>query len=330
MWLNDEILLLLSRKKYPWIGTVLLSVYFTITFAIVLVGIALLLLCFGIKLRTLWDLILLEPYLTTDNTILLSISIMIMASAILGIISAFTYSQRGLLTSLLLIFVIFSITNIYTIGFREKNYISELDLYLLLSKIMRQNKFTISFHLMQKSLSCCGIRYYEEWVDRYGIIPGSCCQNSTLYCNKDDPSLFKDGCFDIITKILNKTYQNSIEIIITLNVFFIIILFSGYFNYYILQKMKRNKTTFITLPRILVPNDSKMKVYNKNCQQTPSTLDNNTVQAGNNTVQAGDNTVQNNSPVVYNPTPPVPPPINENIEPLYPYLTMPEPSIRRY
>nr|KAF7419786.1 hypothetical protein H0235_010083 [Vespula pensylvanica] len=262
MWLNDEILLLLSRKKYPWIGTVLLSVYFTITFAIVLVGIALLLLCFGIKLRTLWDLILLEPYLTTDNTILLSISIMIMASAILGIISAFTYSQRGLLT-----------------------------------------------------LSCCGIRYYEEWVDRYGIIPGSCCQNSTLYCNKDDPSLFKDGCFDIITKILNKTYQNSIEIIITLNVFF---------------KMKRNKTTFITLPRILVPNDSKMKVYNKNCQQTPSTLDNNTVQAGNNTVQAGDNTVQNNSPVVYNPTPPVPPPINENIEPLYPYLTMPEPSIRRY
>lgn len=113
-------------------------------------------------------------------------------------------------------------------------------------------------------------------------------------------------------------------------VFQIIILFSGYFNYYILQKMKRNKATFITLPRILVPNDSKMKVYNKNCQQTPYTLDNNTVQAENNTVQAGDNTVQNNSPVVYNPTPPVPPPINENIEPLYPYLTMPEPSIRRY
>lgn len=63
-----------------------------------LVGIALLLLCFGIKLRTLWDLILLEPYLTTDNTILFSISIMVMASAILGIISTFTYSQKGLLT----------------------------------------------------------------------------------------------------------------------------------------------------------------------------------------------------------------------------------------
>ncbi|KAF7395982.1 hypothetical protein HZH68_010032 [Vespula germanica] len=158
------------------------------------------------------------------------------------------------------------------------------------------------------TLSCCGIRYYEEWIDRYGIIPGSCCQNSTLYCDKDDPSLFKDGCFDIITKILNKTYQNSIEIIITLNVLF---------------KMKRNKMTFITLPRILVSNNSKIKVYDKDCQQTPSTLD-------NNTVQAGDNTVQNNSPVVYNPTPPVPPPINENIEPIYPYLTIPEPNIRRY
>lgn len=106
-------------------------------------------------------------------------------------------------------------------------------------------------------------------------------------------------------------------------VFQIIILFSGYFNYYILQKMKRNKMTFITLPRILVSNNSKIKVYDKDCQQTPSTLD-------NNTVQAGDNTVQNNSPVVYNPTPPVPPPINENIEPIYPYLTIPEPNIRRY
>ncbi|KAL2715546.1 tetraspanin-6-like [Vespula squamosa] len=313
MWPNDQIMLLFSRKKYSWVSILILSFYYTITFAIVLVGIASLLLCFGIKLRTLWDLILLEPYLTPDNNILFSISVVILTSAILGLISAFVYSQTGLLTSLAITLIIFSITNIYIIGFRVKNYISELDLYLLLNKKMKENLFdNLPLHLMQKSLSCCGIRHYEEWIDSINVIPSSCCKNSTVYCDKHDPSLFKQGCFDIITKILNETYQNSIEIIITLNIF--------------LNINGNENKTFITIPRIQIPNNSFIQLCT-NSQRTPRTSQSNDiVQEENNTVQTRRKTIESNTPVVYNTLRST----NANIEPIYPYLTMPEPTTQKY
>ncbi|XP_047357302.1 tetraspanin-3-like [Vespa velutina] len=308
MWPNDPVLLLLSRKKHPWLSTLILSCYLTITFVTILVALALLYLSLEIKLHTLWDLILLEPFLKTDNAILFSFSIVTIASAILGLISAFVYSQRGLLTSMGIILIIFHIVNIYVIIFRVQNFISASSLYYQLNKTMLNNPSdNFPLHIMQKSLSCCGIHHYYEWIDLYKVIPGSCCNNGTI-CNDNEPTLFEIGCFDVITKILQEAYKESIEIIITLDVFFVIILFTGYFYYAILQKTKQKKNMeFSVLPRIRT---------HANNQQIVSTLNSNIVQRGN-------NTIQNNSSNVHNSAHPT----NQNNEPIYPYLSMPEPNI---
>ncbi|XP_035739579.1 uncharacterized protein LOC118449285 [Vespa mandarinia] len=307
MWANDPVLLLLSRKKHPWLSTLILSCYLTITFAAILVALALLYLSLEIKLHTLWDLILLEPFLRTDNTILFSFSIVTIASATLGLISAFVYSQRGLLTSMGIMLIIFLIINIYVIIFRVQNFISASSLYYLLNNIMQNNPDNLPLHIMQKSLSCCGIHYNYEWNDLYKVIPGSCCNNGTI-CNDNEPTLFKIGCFDVIIKILQEAYEESIEIIVTLDVFFIIILFTGYFYYANLQKTKQKKNMeFSILPRVPI---------HANKQQTVSTLDNNIVQRGNNTIQNNSSNVHNSAHLT-----------NQNMEPIYPYLSMPEPNI---
>lgn len=83
-----------------------------------------------------------------------------------------------------------------------------------------------------------------------------------------------------------------------------------------MEKTKQNKNTaFTVLPRILVPNNPNKQEHAHN-RQTQRTLDNHRVQEGN-------NTVQNNSSNVHNSARPT----NENIQPIYPYLSMPEPNI---
>ncbi|XP_046824389.1 uncharacterized protein LOC124426586 [Vespa crabro] len=306
MWANNPVLLL-SRKKHPWISTLILSCYLTITFAAILVAIALLYLSLKIKVLTLWDLILLEPFLRTDNTILFSFSILTIASTTLGLISAFACSQRGLLTSMGIVLIMFHIVNIYVIMFRVQNFISASSLYHLLDNTMQNNPDNLPLHIMQKSLSCCGIHYYYEWNDLHKVIPESCCNNGTI-CNDNEPTLFKIGCFDVITKILREAYEESIEIIVTLDVFFVIILFTGYFYYATMQKTKQKKNMeFSVLPRIPT---------HANKQRTVSTLDNNIVRGGNNTIQNNSSNVHNSAHLT-----------NQNMEPIYPYLSMPEPNI---
>lgn len=80
------------------------------------------------------------------------------------------------------------------------------------------------------------------------------------------------------------------------------------------QKKQKKNTAFTVLPRIQVPNNPNKQAHANNRQGR--TLDNNTVQEGNNTVQNNISNVQNSAR-----------PTNENIEPIYPYLSMPEPCI---
>lgn len=242
-------ILFLPIERYPCLETFIVITYFFTIFATLIIGIQLLTLSLGIKLHALIDLSLLEPYLTNDSTILLSISMFVILCSSFGLISIIQRSYAGVITALAILVLVLCFTDLYVIsGQRVKNYLFTNDLHNLLFNAMNIENF--AFHLMQNRLSCCGINDYTDWINVINFVPGSCC-GSSLVCNIDDPLLYQEGCMRPIESILSKNYENTINVIVALNVVGIGELFAGFCYSYLLREPKQNKPNYYgTIPRV--------------------------------------------------------------------------------
>lgn len=246
---KDKITLSLPNERYPCLNTFIVITYFFTIFATLIIGIQLLTLSLGIKLHALIDLRLLEPYLTNDSTILLSISMFVILCSSFGLISIIQRSYAGVITALAILVLVLCFTDLYVIsGQRVKNYLFTNDLHNLLVNAMTIENF--AFHLMQSKLSCCGIDDYMDWIKVINFVPGSCC-DSSLICDIDDPLWNKEGCMRPIESVLNKNYENTINAIVALNVVGIGELFAGFCYSYLLREPKKNKLNYYgTIPRV--------------------------------------------------------------------------------
>lgn len=253
---NHGIKLLQHKRRYSCMDTLIMIIFYLTISATVILGVQLFLVSFGIKIHTLIELRLFESYLSMDTNILLGISIFAILFGVLGLLSGIQYSSVGLRTSIAsLILLLIFFGGYVIIVYRGNKYISKLNLYYILNKAMENNPLdNIEFHLMQNTLVCCGINSYEDWLEILPVIPGSCCDNSTI-CFVNDPTLYKNGCLDVVYKILNDIYSNTMSIFVALNIVAIIAIFTGCFGSHLMKRMKRGGQILGTaIPRIQVNN----------------------------------------------------------------------------
>ncbi|KAI4504452.1 hypothetical protein M0802_000002 [Mischocyttarus mexicanus] len=278
MWKNDRNKLLYLPKRYPCLDSFIIVSFYTTMNTVLILGVMVCIQSLAIGYRALVDMNLLMSYLQMDFIYLFCGSILTIISGSLGVISGYSRSKSGLLTSMGLLLITLLLIDGYALGFRVKDYISKSHLNNILYEAINKSPLeNFQFHFMQKMLSCCGVSHYSDWIIIHKGIPGSCCNNMTI-CNDNDPNLYKIGCSQVISEILQYTFQTTVNIIIVVNVFLILGFFSStLYRYLMLQLKKAKKIPFVALPRPV------MTLYSINQQNIDSlTIDPNTIQSGNN------------------------------------------------
>ena len=71
-----------------------------------------------------------------------------------------------------------------------------------------KNKETMAWDMMQRSLHCCGVNNYTDWLLLPSLtVPGSCEKNVTKiptdYKEYGENHFFTDGCYRIVKKKLD-------------------------------------------------------------------------------------------------------------------------------
>ena len=71
-----------------------------------------------------------------------------------------------------------------------------------------KNKETMAWDIMQRSLHCCGVNNYTDWLLLPSLtVPGSCEKNVTKiptdYKGYGENPFFTDGCYGIVKKKLD-------------------------------------------------------------------------------------------------------------------------------
>jgi len=69
-----------------------------------------------------------------------------------------------------------------------------------------QNKETReAVDVTQHFLECCGVKGPQDWHFSNGSLPHSCCSGKSENCYPASPTVYHDGCVDMLYKFLEKT-----------------------------------------------------------------------------------------------------------------------------